>query len=52
MELKCVMDGKKVFMRKVMLDVEFELNLKDEYSTSERGVKGGDRREMLRRHSN
>ena len=47
-----MMDGKKDFIRKVMLEVEFELNLKDEYSTSERGVKGVDRREMLKRHSN
>ena len=42
-----MMDDKKVFISKVMLELEFELNLKDEYSTSERGVKGGDRRAML-----
>lgn len=47
-----MMDDKKVFIRKVMLELEFELNLKDEYSTSKRGVKGGDRRGMLGRHSN
>ena len=42
-----MMDDKKVFIRKVMLELEFELNLKDEYSTSERAVQGGDRRAML-----
>lgn len=29
-----MMDDNKVFIRQVMLELELELNLKDEYSTS------------------
>lgn len=51
MEINCMMDDKKVFIRKVMLELEFELNLKHEYSTNKRGAKDGDERGALRRHS-